>query len=92
MSWDLFAWSFAVIRKNKRLLLFPILSAAVALAALFLCSQRFSQSHNLGAQDYLLLAAGYFFVSFTMVFFNCALSVAGLAFGVHEATPFRLPG
>ena len=79
MSWDLFTWSFAVIRKNKRLLLFPICSAAVALAALFLCSQRFLQGHNLGMQDYLWLAAGYFLVSFTMIFFNCGLAACANA-------------
>jgi hypothetical protein len=79
MGWDLFAWSFAVIRKNKRLLLFPILSAAVALAALFLGSRRFLHIDNLGAQDYLWLAAGYFLVSFSMIFFNCGLAACANA-------------
>jgi hypothetical protein len=79
MSWDLFAWSFAVIRKNKQLLLFPIWSAAVALAGVFLCSQRFLHSHNLGALDYLWLAAGYFLVSFSMIFFNCGLAACANA-------------
>lgn len=79
MSWELFGWSFAVVRGNKKLILFPILSAAIALATLFLCSQRFHQSHNLGAADYLWLAIAYFVVSFTIIFFNCGLAACANA-------------
>ena len=86
MSWDLIAWSFAVVRKHKQLILLPIFSAAAALAALYLCSQlghgsvqRLLQSHRAGIQDCLWLVPAYFLVSFAMVFFNCALAACAQA-------------
>jgi hypothetical protein len=95
MSWTLFAWSFAVVRRNKQLLLFPVFSAAAALAGLYLCSLGFSDSHHAGIADYLWLAAAYFFVSFAMLFFNCALAACAdaefsgaqptLRYGLHHA-------
>ena len=86
MNWDLIAWSFAVIRQNKQLVLFPIFSATAALAGLYLCSQwghgsieRVLQSHRVGIQDYLWLAPAYILVSFAVVFFNCALAACAHA-------------
>jgi hypothetical protein len=86
MNWDLIAWSFAVVRKHKQLVLFPIFSAAAALAALYLCSQwghvpfqRVLQSHRAGIRDYVWLAPAYLVVSFAMIFFNCALAACAQA-------------
>jgi hypothetical protein len=86
MGWDLFGWSFSVIRKNKQLLLFPIFSAAAALAGLYLCSLLGRVApvngvlHHVGLHDLLWLAPAYVLVSFLMVFFNCALAACAQAY------------
>jgi len=84
MSWELFGWSFSVIRKHKQLILFPIFSAAAALIGWFLCAQGRPQSlpgtlHHVGVQDLLWLVPAYLLVSFAMVFFNCALAACAQA-------------
>src|ERR1700677_3817527 len=92
MSWDLFAWSFAVIRKNKQLMLLPIFGAIAALAALYPCWQ---------TQDYRWLAAAYFPAAFALIFFNCALAASAnaqflgaepsLAYGLRQAAARLAP-
>jgi len=79
MGWELFAWSFAVIRKNKQLALFPIFGAIAAIAALALCSWRLLPIHHWGSRDYVWLAAAYFLASFPIIFFNCALAACANA-------------
>jgi len=78
MSWDLFDWSFAVVRKHKRLVLFPILSAVAALAGVYLY-WHWRQNHHVGIGDYLWLVPAYMFASFAMIFFNCALAACATA-------------
>lgn len=78
MGWDLFAWSFAVVRKNKQLLLFPIFSAVAALGCLYLY-WHWRQSHHVGTADYLWLVPAYMLASFAMIFFNCALAACANA-------------
>jgi hypothetical protein len=87
MNWDLIAWSFSVVRKNKQLILFPILSAAAALAAVFLWMQLGHGSvqglihgQHREMQEYLWLAPGYILVSFAVIFFNCALAACANAY------------
>lgn len=79
MGWDLFAWSFAVIRKNKQLALFPIFGAIAAIAALSLCSWGVLPIHHWEYRDYVRLAAAYFLASFPIIFFNCALAACANA-------------
>ena len=87
MNWDLVAWSFSVIRKNKKLMLFPLLSAAAAIFGVYLWLQwrhgsveNLFRSHQWTAPDYLWIASGYVAVSFAMVFFNCALAACANAY------------
>ena len=67
MGWDLFGWSFSVIRQHKKLIWFPIFSGAAGLAAILLWFLFHPQS-------LLWLLPAYFVVSFLVVFFNCALA------------------
>lgn len=90
---DLIAASFAILRRNKQLLIFPVLSATAALlvaatAALF----RFDR---FGAAAYPLLFAWYCASAFGIIFFNCALAACAqeylsggeptVAFGLRRA-------
>ncbi|SPE31674.1 conserved membrane hypothetical protein [Candidatus Sulfopaludibacter sp. SbA3] len=92
MGWELFGWSFDVIRKNKQLVLFPIFSAVAALAGLFLCSQWGQVSfqrvlHHVGVRDLIWFAPAYVLVSAVIIFFNCALAACALAhFNGEEPT------
>jgi hypothetical protein len=73
MGWDLFGWSFSVIRKHKQLIWFPIFSGGAGLAAVLLW-------FLLHPQSLLWLLPGYFAVSFVIVFFNCALASCAQAY------------
>lgn len=73
MGWDLFGWSFSVIRQHKQLLWFPIFSGAAGLAAMLLW-------FIIQPQSLLWLLPAYFVVSFAIVFFNCALACCAQAF------------
>ncbi|SPF41211.1 conserved membrane hypothetical protein [Candidatus Sulfopaludibacter sp. SbA4] len=87
MSWQLIARSFAVLRQDRKLALFPVLSAlaGLALAALYFFSPigdslfRKSEPHTIGAAGYVSLLFGYFAFYFLMVFFNCALAACAQA-------------
>lgn len=85
MGWELFGWSFSVIRKNKQLVLFPILSAAAAVGVLYLFSMWGRGSvpgvtHHVGPDDLFWLVPAYAFVAFAMIFFNCALAACAQAY------------
>src|SRR5579863_6557049 len=78
---DLIAASFTVLRKNRQLILFPILSAISALlvAAAFVSFGIFSvypasQFRHLGTASYAFLFAWYCCSAFGVIFFNCALA------------------
>jgi len=73
MGWDLFGWSFSVIRKHKQLIWFPIFSGGAGLAAVILW-------FLLHPQSLLWLLPGYFALSFVIVFFNCALASCAQAY------------
>ena len=79
---DLIAASFSVLRKHKRLILFPILGAIAALlvAAAFagfgglLSPGNAGRLRDLGAAAYPFLFAGYLLCAFGVIFFNRALA------------------
>jgi hypothetical protein len=86
MGWDLFGWSFSVIRKQKQLIWFPIFSTAAALVALFLFSLG-RDVHQIGSRDLVWILPAYFVISFVIVFFNCALAACAQAhFSGQEAS------
>lgn len=98
MGWNLLGWSFKVIRKNKQLILFPMLSAVAAIAGLvlwFAASGLFRSiidSPELQTRDYLLLIPAYLIVTFVIVFFNCALAACADAYfrGEHATLGYGL--
>lgn len=78
---DLIAASFAILRNNRQLILFPILSAisvllvAVAFASFGLIgSFATGELRHLGAASYPFLFAWYCVSAFGAIFFNCALA------------------
>lgn len=84
MGWELFNWSFTVIRQNKRLMLFPICSGIASLAGLFLCYVGWQATghgvfHRPGPQDLTWIAPGYFLITFLVIFFNSALAACAQA-------------
>jgi len=79
MGWDLFGWSFSVIRKHKQLIWFPVFSGAAGLAAVLLW-------FLVQPRSLLWLLPAYFLVSFGVVFFNCALACCAQAFFAGEET------
>jgi hypothetical protein len=84
MGWELFGWSFAVLRRNKRLLLFPIISTAAALMTLGLCFLAWRASapdvvRPVSPRDLLWLAPAWLLTGFVTVFFNCALAACAKA-------------
>ncbi len=82
MGWELFGWSFKALRRNKGLLLFPILGSTAALTAVSICSL-----FRRNSQDLLWLAPAYFLASLLIVFFNCALATCAQAqFSGENAT------
>ncbi len=90
MGWELFGWSFSVLRKNKTLLAFPLFSGIAAVAGLFLCYMAKPASvwpEHLKWQDISSLIPAYFLVSFLVIFFNTALAACAQAqFSGQEAT------
>jgi hypothetical protein len=77
-SWDLMIRSFRVLRQDKQLVLFPILSAIAAIAisvpfvlALFLTGE---PQWNLNSLALCLL--WYFCANVAIIFFNCALAAS----------------
>jgi hypothetical protein len=92
MGWELFGWSFTVLRSNKRLMLFPIFSAAAALMALGLCLPAWQvplgeAAHQMSPRDLWWLVPVWFVTSFVTVFFNCALAACAQAqFSGEEPT------
>lgn len=82
MTWTLIVQSFAVLRKDKRLVMFPILSAlgAIALTVPYFwmltggAPWHPSGLHWSGASTYLWLFLWYCTISFAMIFCNCALA------------------
>lgn len=90
---DLIAASFTVLRQNKQLMVFPVLSAtaAVIVAAAF-AGFAF---HQTGPASYLIVFAWYCLSAFGVIFFNCALAACAreclsggqptVAFGLQRA-------
>jgi hypothetical protein len=82
MSWNLISQSFAILRKDKKLVLFPILSAlgVVALAIAFISGLtgaapwHASDLRWSGPSTWIWLFLWYCASSFAIVFFNCALA------------------
>jgi hypothetical protein len=96
---DLIAASFSVLRQNKQLILFPILSSIAALAVLaaffgygpvsILPGAPF---YRFGPNAYPVLFAWYCVAAFSAIFFNCALAACAqecLA-GGHPTVAFGL--
>src|SRR5438128_5926665 len=90
MGWRLGMTAFGVLRDNKRLLVFPLLSALCCLivmasfAAPIVLSERFRDliDKNQGFKDpvwYVVLFVFYFVNYFVIVFFNSALVSCALA-------------
>ncbi len=91
MGWELFGWSFGILRRNKRLLLFPIASGICVLVALFLCwlgrPEQSGTVHSVTMGDLAWFAPTCFLVSFLVLFFNCALAACAQAeFSGRETT------
>jgi len=75
MGWDILSWSYSVVRKDLKLLLFPVMSVGGAgLAALLFLQFRLFYGLN-----YAALFLWYVAATFLMVFFNCALAACALA-------------
>ncbi|MCU1334817.1 MAG: hypothetical protein JWO19_398 [Bryobacterales bacterium] len=95
-SWELIGESFAIIRKDKKLILFPILSglAMLAIAAIYFVPllalgvfKRYAQSHAVDPSFYAWLFLWYCTSYFVMIFFNCALAAcAQIRFSGGEPT------
>jgi hypothetical protein len=100
MTWTLMLQSFAILRKDKRLVIFPILSAlaVIALTIPYVTvftgwhwwhpsNVQWTEVHGPGASTYAWLFLWYLVVSFPMVFFNCALAAcAQIQFSGGEPT------
>lgn len=82
MTWTLIVQSFGILRKDKRLVVFPILSAlgVIALTVPYflvltgVAPWHPSDLHWSGRSTYLWLFLWYCGISFAMIFFNCALA------------------
>jgi Family of unknown function (DUF6159) len=82
VTWTLIKQSLAVLREDKKLLLFPILSAIGAIAVTVpyfwaftgAAPWRQSELHWAGPIGWLWLFLWYCSSSFVMIFFNCALA------------------
>jgi len=95
MTWNLILQSFAVLRRDKSLVVFPMLSA---LAAIVLTLPYFwvltgdapwhpSDLRWSGPSTYLWIFLWYCSISFAMIFFNCALAAcAQMLFSGAEPT------
>jgi hypothetical protein len=95
-SWELMLQSFRVIRQDKKLILFPILSgfSALAVAALYVFPlvqygilQRYSAGEHLQPSTYFWMFLWYCTNYFVIVFFSCALAAcAEIRFSGGEPT------
>lgn len=87
MSWQLISRSFAVLRRNPKLLMFPVLSAlaAAAIVALYFFTSiggglvRSAAGWHVGRIDVVSLLLTYWLLYFSMIFFNCALAACAQA-------------
>jgi hypothetical protein len=95
-SWDLIGESFAVLRKDKKLVLFPILSAlsALAIAAMYFLPlfhmgvlEQYKAYRTVDPTVYAWLFLWYCTNYFVIIFFNCALAAcAQIRFSGGEPT------
>ncbi len=79
MTWNLVSQSFRLLRNDKKLMVFPVLSAigAAALALPFLLAffgVRAAGGPHLGPNTWLFVLLWYCGASFITIFFNCALA------------------
>ena len=79
MTWNLVTQSFRLLRSDKKLLVFPVLSAigAAALALPFLLAlfgMRPDGGPHWGPNTWLFVFLWYWGASFITIFFNCALA------------------
>lgn len=92
MTWNLVLQSLKLVRTDKKLMVFPILSAigAAALAVPFclaLFGVGFGGEVHWGPNAWMLLFAWYCGASFVTIFFNCALAVCvQMRFAGQEST------
>lgn len=95
-SWDLIWESFHVIRKDKKLIVFPILSglSVLAVAALYFIPlfqlgivQQYKAQHHVEPSTYAWMFLWYCTNYFVIVFFSCALAAcAQIRFSGGEPT------
>src|SRR5437868_5509837 len=82
-SWDLMIRSFRVLRRDKQLVIFPILStiAATAISVPFILALFASgEPRTWNATTVALCFLWYVCASFAIVFFNCALAASAQTF------------
>jgi hypothetical protein len=95
-SWDLISESFAVLRKDKKLVLFPILSglSTLAIAAMYFLPlfhmgvlEQYKAYRTVDPTVYAWLFLWYCTNYFVIIFFNCALAAcAQIRFSGGEPT------
>jgi len=95
-SWDLIGESFAVLRRDKKLLLFPILSglSTLAVAVLYFIPlfqmgilQQYTDEGQIDPTVYAWIFLWYCTNYFVIIFFNCALAAcAQIRFSGGEPT------
>jgi Family of unknown function (DUF6159) len=95
-SWDLISESFQVIRKDKKLIVFPILSgfSVLAVAALYFIPlfqlgivQQYTSQHHIDSTAYAWMFLWYCTNYFVIIFFSCALAAcAQIRFSGGEPT------
>jgi len=95
-SWEMISDSFQVIRKDKKLILFPILSgiSVLIVAAMYLIPlwqlgivHQYSERHHLEPSTYAWMFLWYCTNYFVIVFFSCALAAcAQIRFSGGEPT------
>jgi hypothetical protein len=95
-SWDMIGESFAVLRKDKKLVLFPIMSglSTLAIAAMYFLPlfhmgvlEQYKAYRTVDSTVYAWLFLWYCTNYFVMIFFNCALAAcAQIRFGGGEPT------
>ena len=82
-SWDLIGESFAILRKDKKLVLFPILSglSTLAIAAMYFLPlfhmgvlEQYKAYRTVDPTVYAWLFLWYCTNYFVVIFFNCALA------------------
>lgn len=93
-SWDMIGESFSVLRKDKKLVLFPMLSglSALAIAAMYFLPlfnmgvlEHYKEYRTVDSTVYAWLFLWYCTNYFVIVFFNCALAAcAQIRFGGGE--------